>query len=69
MGIVFISHRLDEVFAIADRITVLRDGAYVGTRHALQTNVKEIIQMMVGRPLGAFYEKQPAALEFIQQVL
>ena len=51
VGIVYISHRLDEIFAIADRVTVLRDGAYVGSRDVADTNVGELVQMMVGRRL------------------
>ena len=49
VGIVYISHRLDEIFAIADRVTVLRDGAYVGSRDVGDTNAAELVQMMVGR--------------------
>ena len=47
----FISHRLDEVFEIADRITVLRDGKLIGTKDKKATNIDEIISMMVGRDL------------------
>lgn len=61
-AIVFISHRLEEVFEISDRVTVLRDGEYVGTRNRVETTVDEIIQMMVGRPLSALYEKQAVEL-------
>jgi rhamnose transport system ATP-binding protein len=57
-AIVFISHRLEEVFEISDRITVLRDGEYVATRRREETDVEEIIRMMVGRSLSAFYEKE-----------
>lgn len=60
VAIVFISHRLPEVFEISDRITVLRDGRYVGTRQVGQTTPDEIIHMMVGRELGAMYEKAQA---------
>ena len=56
-AIVFISHRLPEVFEISDRITVLRDGRFVGTRRASETTQDEIIRMMVGRELGALYER------------
>ncbi|MBA3273966.1 MAG: sugar ABC transporter ATP-binding protein, partial [Chthoniobacterales bacterium] len=56
-AIVFISHRLEEVFEISDRITILRDGQYVGVRRKDETNREEIIQMMVGRPLDALYER------------
>ncbi len=56
-AIVFISHRLEEIFDISDRITVLRDGELVGVRKPQETNVDEIIRMMVGRPLSALFEK------------
>lgn len=44
----YVSHRLEEVFELADRITVLRDGRYCGTHHIAQTTVPQIIQTMVG---------------------
>ncbi len=56
-AIVFISHRLEEVFEISDRITVLRDGRHVATRERSETRVDEVIRLMVGRPLSSFYEK------------
>lgn len=49
IGIIYISHKMDELFAIADRITVLRDGEGVGTVQAAAVTMDEIIQMMVGR--------------------
>jgi ABC-type sugar transport system ATPase subunit/ribose/xylose/arabinose/galactoside ABC-type transport system permease subunit len=57
-AIVFISHRLEEVFALADRITVLRDARFVATSPASETNPQQIIQQMVGRPLTTLFEKQ-----------
>ncbi len=51
MAIVYISHRLDEVFAIADRVTVLRDGRNVGERPIGALTRREMIEMMVGREL------------------
>jgi len=53
--ILYISHRLDEVFEVADRITVLRDGELVGTVHAQETDEGQLIKMMVGRTLGEIY--------------
>jgi ribose transport system ATP-binding protein len=50
--IIFVSHHLEEVFEISDRIAVLRDGCYVGTRITSETNQTEIVKMMVGRDLG-----------------
>ncbi len=60
VAIVFISHRLEEVFAIADRITVMRDGEIVGERQPAATDHTEIIRMMVGRTLEVLFEKPPA---------
>lgn len=49
VGMVFISHHLDEIFTICDRITVLRDGAYIETLATGDTNVEELVRLMVGR--------------------
>ena len=57
VGIVYISHRLDELFEIADRVTVLRDGAYVGSRRMADTNSAELVQMMVGRRIENLFPK------------
>jgi len=51
IGIVYVSHRLDEVFAICDRVTVLRDGEHVATRPIGEMNRDAVIEMMVGRRL------------------
>jgi len=56
--ILYISHRLDEVYEVADRITVLRDGELVGTVHSQGTDEGELIKMMVGRTLGEIYPLQ-----------
>ena len=53
VGIVYITHRLDELPVIADRVTVLRDGKVVGTYDMAQTNRQELIRLMVGRELSA----------------
>jgi ribose transport system ATP-binding protein len=53
--IIYISHRLDEVFRISDRVTVMRDGLYVATRLTKDTNRKELINLMVGRELKETY--------------
>ena len=55
---VFISHKLDEVFAIADRITVLRDGSAQGTLDAAETDADEIIRRMVGRRIEDHYPRR-----------
>jgi ribose transport system ATP-binding protein len=49
--ILYVSHHLEEIFEISDRVTVLRDGRYVGTKNTAETNEKEIVSMMVGRKL------------------
>jgi ribose transport system ATP-binding protein len=49
--IIYISHRLEEVFRISDRVTVMRDGRYVATKLTAETNRKELINLMVGREL------------------
>jgi D-xylose transport system ATP-binding protein len=54
---VYISHKLDEVFAISDRITVLRDGASIQTLDATKTDKSEIIKLMVGRELGELFPR------------
>lgn len=52
VGIVYISHRMEEIFALCDRISVLRDGTFVGTEIIKETTLERIVQMMVGRELG-----------------
>src|SRR5690606_18640521 len=51
VGIVYISHKMDEIKRISDRVTVMRDGEYVGTVPAAETPIETIISMMVGRTL------------------
>ncbi len=58
--VIYVSHRLDEVFAIADRITVLKDGARVDTVRAGDVDQPGLVRMMVGRPLGEIYPGRPA---------
>jgi ribose transport system ATP-binding protein len=53
--VIYISHRLEEVFRISDRVTVMRDGRYVATRLTKDTDRKELISLMVGRELKESY--------------
>ena len=61
MAIVYISHRMAEIDALADRVSVLRDGASVGTLTRDQLTAERLIRMMVGRDLSSFYTKSHAA--------
>ena len=56
-AIVFISHRLEELFEIADRVTVLRDGNYIATRQVAEVNREDLIRLMVGRTISSLYPK------------
>ncbi len=58
VGIIYISHRLDEVFEITDRVTVLRDGKKVNTVITKETSKGDLISMMVGRELDSFYARK-----------
>ncbi len=62
VGIIYISHRLEEVLDIADRMTILRDGKYVGTHEAKDLDRAGIIHLMAGRSLDAMYNKQAIAI-------
>jgi rhamnose transport system ATP-binding protein len=62
VGILYISHRLEELPRIADRVTALRDGALVGTRRIDQVSRGELIQMMVGRELSTVFPKTEVKL-------
>lgn len=59
VGIIYISHRMDELFRISDRITVLRDGQYIGTFKASETSLDQIIPLMVGRKIDETARRIP----------
>src|SRR5271157_4389084 len=62
IGIVYVTHRLDEVFRIADRVTILRDGRRLATVPTRETNAADLVQMIVGRSMkDAFVKPAPAA--------
>src|SRR3954468_14762844 len=61
-ALVFISHRFDEVFALCDTVTVMRDGDYVDTLRVEDTDVDQIVSMMVGREVGELFPKTPATV-------
>lgn len=62
ISIVYVSHRMEEIFRIADRITVMRDGETVGTRPASEFTRESLIEMMVGRKLENEFPKEPAEI-------
>jgi ABC-type sugar transport system ATPase subunit len=57
VGIIYISHRLPEVFVIGDRVTVLRDGRYIATKQVADTSEDELVSLMVGRTIENLYPK------------
>lgn len=57
VSIIYISHRMEELYAVTDRITVMRDGTYVGTVDTDKTNTDELVSMMVGRSLTNYYTR------------
>ena len=61
VGMIYVSHRLDEVFEIADRIAVLRDGALVGERSVAETTPDELVSLIVGKALERFQGSPRAA--------
>ncbi len=68
-ALVFISHRLDEVSALCDTVTVMRDGNYIATKRVADTNVDEIVELMVGREVADLFPKTPAEIgEIVLQV-
>ncbi len=62
IGIIYISHRLDEIFEIADRVTILRDGEHIDTRSIADLTREKMIELMVGRGLEKEFPRREAAL-------
>lgn len=62
VSFVYISHRMEEIFSLCDRITILRDGNYVGVKEIKETSFDEIVQMMVGRELGERFPERNATI-------
>ena len=61
-GIIYISHRLEEIASIADRVTVLRDGQSIATRDLRDVEPAELIRLMVGRDIAAIFPKRDVAI-------
>ncbi|HEV1287242.1 MAG TPA: sugar ABC transporter ATP-binding protein [Bryobacteraceae bacterium] len=68
VAIVYVSHRMNEIFRICDRVTVLRDGATVGARAIAETTPDELIRMMVGRDLDSISRREPVSLPVLLSV-
>ncbi len=62
---IYISHRLEEVFKLCDRVTVMRDGALVQTLNVAETNKDQLIRLMVGRTIGYYPEKKTPPSEHV----
>jgi ribose transport system ATP-binding protein len=59
VGMIYVTHRIDEVFRIADRVAVMRDGRLVTVQNVSQTSMKELVNAIVGRPLSAVFIRAP----------
>lgn len=62
VSIVYISHRMEEIFELCDRITVLRDGSYIGTKKISETDMNDVVKMMIGREIGERYPARNAKI-------
>lgn len=62
VSIVYISHRMEEIFEMCDRITILRDGAYIGTKRIVDTDMNDVVKMMIGREIGERYPTRNAKI-------
>ena len=62
ISMIFISHKMDEIFRVADYITVLRDGQHIRTMHASETDIPRIVEMMVGRKMSEVYPPKHAEI-------
>lgn len=62
VSIVYISHRMEEIFEFCDRITVLRDGSYIDTKRIQDTDMNDVVKMMIGREIGERYPLREASI-------
>ncbi|HIX98951.1 sugar ABC transporter ATP-binding protein [Faecalicatena contorta] len=62
VSIVYISHRMEEIFELCDRITVLRDGSYIDTKRIQDTDMNDVVKMMIGREIGERYPLREASI-------
>ena len=69
LGIVYISHRMEEIYALSDRVSVLRDSGFVGTLERSDLSAARLVSMMVGRDLSSFYKKDHAVPDAARPVV
>ena len=62
VSIVYISHRMEEIFELCDRITILRDGTYIGTEEISKIDMDGVVRMMIGREIGERFPKRDAKI-------
>jgi len=62
VGIVYISHRLEEIFELCDRVTVIRDGQYISTKIVTETDTDQLVSDMVGRAVSCYYPKADSSV-------
>lgn len=62
VSIVYISHRMEEIFALCDRITILRDGQYIDTKEIKDLTMDDVVQMMIGREIGERFPKRTSKI-------
>jgi ABC-type sugar transport system ATPase subunit len=68
VSIIYISHRMEELFVLSDRVTVFRDGIYIGTQTTKETNEDELVRMMVGRDVEMIYDTHTISDEVLLEV-
>ena len=62
VSIVYISHRMEEIFELCDRITILRDGTYIDTKKISETDMNDVVKMMIGREIGERYPQRNVSI-------
>ena len=69
VSVIYVSHRIDEVFELCDRVSIMRDGHYIATREVRQTTRHELVRLMVGRELVESYpQRSPAKRDVVLEV-
>ena len=68
ISIIYVSHRMEELFRLGDRVTVLRDGEYVGTKNLADVTEDDLVQMMVGRAIEEHYGEHEVKEEVVLEV-